>query len=305
MRLKVLAALAVLAVATVARAETPKLLTYQDILGMPHAPPGQRIAYGADPLQFGELSLPKGKGPHPLVVMIHGGCWRADLPGLELQYPLTEGLVAHGWAVWNIEYRRIGHPGGAYPGTFQDVAQAIDAVRGFAKGKSLDLGHVVFMGHSAGGHLAAWAAARPRIAGTSPLAAKAPLLPNAVVTLAGINDLEAYHDKGPDACGGPSVVEDLVDFKTRGAAAYADTSPPRMLPLDRGQMVISGELDHIVPPKFGESYGSLAIKSGDAVQVMTIPGAGHYELIDPRSAAWTTLFPLVDALGGLHTKAKP
>jgi acetyl esterase/lipase len=305
MRLKVLAALAVLAAATVARAETPKLLTFQDILAMPHAKPGERIPYGADPLQFGELTLPKAKGPHPLIVMIHGGCWRADLPGLELQYPLTEGLAAHGWAVWNIEYRRIGHTGGAYPGTFQDVAHAVDAVRGFAKAKNIDLGHVVFMGHSAGGHLAAWAGARAKLPATSPLWSKDPLLPNTVVTLSGMNDLEAYHDKGPDACGGPDVVENLVDFKTRGAAAYADTSPVKLLPTERGQMVISAEFDHIVPPTFGESYGSAAIKSGDPVQVMTIPGAGHFELIDPRSAAWTTLFPLVDALGGPHIKAKP
>jgi acetyl esterase/lipase len=305
MRLKVLAALAALAVATVARAEAPKLLTYQDILATPHAAPGERIAYGADPLQFGELWLPKGRGPHPLIVMIHGGCWRADLPGLELQYPLTEGLVAHGWAVWNIEYRRIGHPGGTYPGTFQDVAQAVDAVRGFAKARNLDLGHLVFMGHSAGGHLAAWAAARGRLPAASVLWSKAPLLPNTVVTLAGINDLEAYHDKGPDACGGPITVENLVDVKARGAEAYADTSPVKLLPTERGQMVISGELDPIVPPKFGEAYGSAAIKSGDPVQVMTIPGAGHFELIDPRSEAWTTLFPMIDALGGSHTKAKP
>jgi acetyl esterase/lipase len=305
MRLKVLAALAVLAVATVARAETPKLLTFQDILAMPHAKPGERISYGADPLQFGELWLPGGKGPHPLIVMIHGGCWRADLPGLELQYPLTEGLVAHGWAVWNIEYRRIGHAGGGYPGTFQDVAHAVDAVRGFAKAKNIDLGHVVFMGHSAGGHLAAWAGARGKLPAGGALWTKDPLLPNTVVTLSGMNDLEAYHDKGPDACGGPTVVENLVDFKTRGAEAYADTSPVKLLPTERGQLVISAEFDHIVPPKFGEAYGSAAIKSGDPVQVMTIPGAGHFELIDPRSAAWTTLFPLVDALGGPHTKAKP
>lgn len=305
MRLKVLVALAVLALATAARAETPKLLTYPDILAMPHAPPGERIAYGPGPLQFGELWRPKTRGPHPLIVMIHGGCWRADIPGLELQNPLTDALVSHGWAVWNIEYRRIGHEGGGYPGTFQDVAQAVDAVRGFAKAKQLDLGHLVFMGHSAGGHLAAWAAARPHIPQTSPLWSKDPLLPNTVVTLAGINDLESFHDKGPDACGGPSVVENLIDIKTRGPDAYADTSPVKLLPTDRGQMVISAEFDHVVPPKFGESYGSAAIKSGDPVQVMTIPGAGHFELIDPRSQAWTTLFPMIDALGGSHTKAKP
>lgn len=302
MRSKVLAALAVLAVATAARAETPRLLTFKDILAMPHHGGGQKIAYGADPLQYGELYLPKSKGAHPLIVMLHGGCWRADLPGLELQQPLTEALVAHGWAVWNLEYRRIGHAGGAYPGTFQDVGKGIDAVRGFAKANRIDLQRVVFMGHSAGGHLAAWAAGRPRIAQTSPLWSKDPVLPNAVVTLAGLNDLENYRDKGTDACGGPGTVESLVDAKGRGEGAYDDTSPARLLPLDRGQIVVSAEHDHVIGPPLGEAYGSKAIKAGDPVQVITIPGAGHFELIDPGSAAWKTLFPLIDALGGLPAK---
>lgn len=304
MRSKVLAALAVLAVATAARAETPHLLTWKDILAMPHAGGGQKIAYGAGPLQYGELHLPRTKGAHPLIVMIHGGCWRADLPGLELQQPLTEALVAHGWAVWNLEYRRIGHEGGAYPGTFQDVAAGVDAVRGFAKANHIDLGRVVFMGHSAGGHLAAWAAGRPRIPQASPLWTKDPLLPNAVVTLSGLNDLENYRDKGTDACGGPGTVESLVDAKARGATAYDDTSPARLLPLDRGQIVVSAEHDHVIGPPLGEAYGSKAMKAGDAVQVVTIEGAGHFELIDPGSAAWKTLFPLVDALGGLPAKPR-
>lgn len=299
------AALACATLATAARAEGPKLLTFKDVLAMPHGKASQRITYGTDPLQFGELWLPKGRGPHPLIVMIHGGCWRADLPGLELQNPLSESLATHGWAVWNIEYRRIGHDGGAYPGTFQDVAKAVDAARDFAKAQHIDLTTVVFMGHSAGGHLAAWAGARAKLPTTSPLWAKDPLLPNTVVTLSGMNDLENFHDKGTEECGGPGVIESLVDFKTRGSAGYADTSPTRLLPLDRGQFVISAEFDHIVPPRIGESYGSLAIKAGDPVQVLTIPGAGHFELIDPRSAAWTTLFPLVDALGGPRIKAPP
>ena len=294
-----IAALAILAAVLPTGANSAPLLTFNDILALPHAKPDQRIPYGADPLQFGELWRPKTAGRHPLIIMLHGGCWRADLPGLELQNPLSEALVRHGWAVWNIEYRRLGHAGGGYPGTFQDVAQAIDAVRGFADNQKLDLTRVVIMGHSAGGHLAAWAGARGRLPSTSPLWSKNPLIPNAVVTLAGINDLEAYHDKGPDACGGPTVVERLVDLAGRGAGAYADTSPAKLVPLERGQMVVSGALDPIVPPNFGEKYASLSMKAGDPVQVMTIDGAGHFELIDPSSAAWTRLFPLVDALGGL------
>ena len=300
MKLKTLAMALALAISgSWALADAQPLLTFHDILAFPHGTPAKRIAYGAGPQQFGELWLSRSPGLHPLVVMIHGGCWRADLPGLELQTPLSEALASRGWAVWNIEYRRLGHDGSGYPGTFQDVAAGIDAVRGFARTQKIDLKRVVFMGHSAGGHLAAWAAGRAKLPPTSPLFTKAPLSPSAVVTLAGINDLEAYKDHGPDACGGPDTIDRLTGFGARGPAAYLDTSPPRLLPLERGQMVISGALDPIVPSSFGEKYGSAAMKSGDPVQVMTVEGAGHFELIDPRSAAWSRLFPLVDALGGL------
>ena len=300
--MRILAAVVGLMFASMAQAEPARLLTFNDILILSQGLSKPRTAYGSDPLQFGELWLPKTRGLHPLIVMLHGGCWRADLPGLELQAPLSQALSDHGWAVWNLEYRRIGHHGGAYPGTFQDVASGIDAVRGLAKSNRLDINRVVFIGHSAGGHLAAWAAGRGKLSKTSVFWVKDPLLPVAVVTLAGINDLEAYHGKGPDACGGPGVIESLVDLKGRGPGAYGDTSPPHLLPLERAQLVVSGVLDPIVPPNFGESYGSKAMKAGDPVQVLTLPGVGHFELIDPRSEAWKTLFPLIDALGGLTPK---
>ena len=300
--MRILAAAVGLMFASMVQAAPAKLLTFNDILGLSQGLAQPHIAYGTDPLQFGELWLPKARGLHPVIIMIHGGCWRADLPGLELQAPLSQALTAHGWAVWNLEYRRIGHLGASYPGTFQDIAAGVDALRGLAKSHHLDLDRVVFVGHSAGGHLAAWAGARGKLPSTSPLWTQDPLLPSAVVTLAGINDLEAYHDKGPDACGGPSVVENLVAFKGRGVAAYADTSPVHLLPLEIGQIVVSGELDPIVPSSFGEGYSSKAMKSGDPVQPITIEGVGHFELIDPSSKAWAVLFPLIDALGGLTPK---
>ena len=283
-------------------AQAAALLSFQDILAMPSGATAQRITYGSAPQQFGDLYLPKRAGQHPLVIMIHGGCWRADLPGLELQAPLSDALAARGWAVWNLEYRRLGHEGAGYPGTFQDIGLGVDKVREFARAKKIDLKRVIFMGHSAGGHLALWAVGRGKIPATSPLHAKSPLDPRAIVTLAGINNLEAYRDHGPDACGGPEVIDRLTGFATRGAGAYDDTSPPRMLPLERGQVVVSGALDPIVPSSFGEAYGAAAMNSGDPVQVIKIVGAGHFELIDPKSAAWDRLFPLVDALGDLGAR---
>lgn len=279
--------------ATAAQAEP---ISYRDLLDRPREKADQHIAYGRDPLQFGELWLPKGKGPHPVVVLIHGGCWLADLPGLELMDYAAADLRAHGKAVWNIEYRRIGHAGGGYPGTFQDVAAAVDHLRDLAGPNHLDLGRVVLSGHSAGGHLATWALARPKLPAASPLKAADPLKTRGVVSLAGITDLEAYRADGPDACGGPGTIDALVGPPGRKGAVYADTSPPPLLPLGAPQVVISGALDHIVPSAFGAAYGATAAKAGDPTTVIDIPAAGHFELIDPTSAAWRMIRAEIDRL---------
>lgn len=259
---------------------------YLDLLARPRSPADLKIAYGAEPLQFGELWLPSGAGPHPLVIVIHGGCWRADLPGLEMMDYMAADLRAQGLAVWNVEYRRIGHQGGGYPGTFSDIAQAVDHVRTLAAPHRLDLTRVVLTGHSAGGHLAVWALGRGRLPAASPLWAADPLQVRGAVPLAGIIDLEAYHADGPDECGGPGTIDALVGAPARSGDVYADTSPPRFGPLGAPQVVISGALDHIVPSRFGAAYGAAALAAGDPTEVIDFQGAGHFELIDPTSPAW-------------------
>src|SRR5262245_51125921 len=121
-----------------------------------------RIAYGGDPLQFGDLRLPSGPGPYPVAVVIHGGCW-FNLFGLEQMDAMSDTLTAAGVATWNIAYRRIGDPGGGFPNTLTDVGRAVDTVRELAPTYHLDLGRVITVGHSAGGHLALWVAARHRL----------------------------------------------------------------------------------------------------------------------------------------------
>src|SRR5579872_5792979 len=120
-----------------------------------------RLRYGPDPLHFGDLRLPGGTGPHPVVVMVHGGFWRARF-NLEYAGHLCAALAALGIATWNVEYRRLGDTGGGWPGTLLDVAAAADHLRTLAAPYHLDLSRVVAMGHSAGGHLALWLAARRR-----------------------------------------------------------------------------------------------------------------------------------------------
>lgn len=268
-------------------------ISFSDLLARPRQRADARIAYGTDPLQFGELWLPAGEGPFPVVVLIHGGCWQADLPGTELMDYLATDLKARGFAVWNLEYRRIGHPGGAWPGTFQDVAAGLDHLREIAPVRSLDLSRVVLVGHSAGGHLVSWAAARAGLPSESRLRSKDPLAVKGVVSLAGINDLETFRATGPDRCGGPQTIDDLVSAAARtGQDVYADTSPARLPKPAAEVVVVSGALDPIVPPSFGPPFAA----RWDA-QPVEIAGAGHFELIDPTAAAWTTVVaPLIERL---------
>ena len=200
---------------------------------------------------------------------------------------MAADLRERGYAVWNVEYRRIGHPGGGYPGTFQDIAASVDHLRALAARYGLDLRRVAVSGHSAGGHLALWTAARTRLPNDSALRVADPLSVRGVVSLAGIADLKAYRETGPDACGGPSTIDSLVgEPMVGGRDVYADTSPPALAPLGLRQIIVSGALDPFVPPRFGADYAATAATRGGRAVHIEITGAGHFELIDPTSAAW-------------------
>ncbi len=269
-------------------------ISYTDLLARPRPAATARIHYGSAPSQFADLWLPGGNGPHPVVVMLHGGCWRADLPGVDLMAYAADDLRRHGIAVWNIEYRRLGEVGGGYPGTFEDVAAAIDGLRKIASANKLDLKNVVAVGHSAGGHLALWAAARPRLPKASLLRTANPLPIKAVVSLAGIGDLAAYRDSGPPACGGPRVIDLLDGTGSRSPwDIFTDTSPAEMLPLGVPQTIVSGALDPIVPAPFGRAYAAKAKAAGDPVNEITFADAGHFELIDPQSSAFEQIRSII------------
>ena len=271
-------------------------VTYPDMLARPRYKPTKRVAYGPGPEQFGELWLPNRRGPFPTVVFIHGGCWSVNLPGLELMDYAAEDLRQRGFAVWNLEYRRL-RAGGGYPGTFKDVAAGVDQLRKLARADKLDLKHVVLVGHDAGGHLALWAAARSRLPKTSPLASSDPLPVAGVVTLGGIDDLQTYQRVGPDACGGPATITALASTgRPPGAKVFADTSPAELLPIGVRQTVVSGDLDLIVPPVFGAYYVARATKAGDKAEAVVIPRAGHFDLVDPLSDGWKRVEPLIDQL---------
>ena len=272
-------------------------ISFSDLLARPRPVPTKTVAYGTAPDQVAQLWLPDGKGSHPVAIMIHGGCWLASLPGTELMAYISEDLRRRGVAVWNIEYRRIGGAGGGYPGTFEDVGRAIDQLRAVAPVENLDLRHVVAVGHSAGGQLALWAAARPRLPRQGSLFNANPLPIHGVVSLAGIDDLAAYRADGPTACGGPDTIDRLVGAGNRGGQdPYADTSPAALLPLGVPQVIVSGALDPIVPTRFGDAYAAKAKSAGDPVQVLDVAGAGHFELIDPKAAAWQRIESAIETM---------
>ncbi|HEX3810121.1 MAG TPA: alpha/beta hydrolase [Rhizomicrobium sp.] len=296
---KVLLAVVFLGIAAAASSTLvgAQTVSYEDVLQQPRPQPTAKIAYGKAPQQFGELYLPAGKPPYLVVVLLHGGCWLAALPSTELMAPMAGDLVKHGYAVWSIAYRRVGEDGGGYPGTFQDTAAAIDMLRTLAPKYHLDLARVVLVGHSAGGHLALWAAARAHLPKDNKLYQPNPLPVAGVVSLAGIDNLKAYRDGGPSACGGPSTIDSLVGPSTPlHRDVYADTSPSNLLPIGVRQVIFSGSLDPIVPAKFGHAYATKAKASGDTVEDVELPGAGHFEQIDPQSKAWPRILQAIQSL---------
>lgn len=273
-------------------------IAWNELLDRPRETATARIAFGEGELEFGELWLPDGDGPFPVVAMVHGGCWLSQIPGTILQDYVAADLRDHGIAVWNLEYARIGHETGGWPGTFEDVADGMDHLRAVADDYPLDLDRLVLTGHSAGGHLALWAAARGGLPVDSAAWRANPLLPDAVVTLAGINDLADYRAHGPGRCGEPDTVDNLigpVDGQTR--ELMAQVSPGSMDRIAVDQVIVSGKLDPIVSPVLGARYTLLAAERGDSVRHVVLPGAGHFELIDPTAPAWQEIrVVLIEAL---------
>jgi acetyl esterase/lipase len=228
------------------------------------------------------LYLPAGLGPYPLLVFIHGGYWRARYD-LEHAHPLCQALARAGLAVWNVEYRRVGNPGGGWPGTFADVLAALAHVRQLALDHPLDLGRVTQMGHSAGGHLALWVAAARRIPAGHPLHDAHPLPLRRVVALAAVSDLRLAWDWQLSS---GAVGELLGGDPQQAGEAYALASPIRLLPCGVPQVLLHGDADEAVPYELSQRYHAAARAAGDDCTLVTLPAIGHFELIDPLSAAW-------------------
>jgi acetyl esterase/lipase len=244
----------------------PKLLQFTDVQKLPPVPPGRRIAYGTLPDQFGDLRVPKGRGPHPVVVLIHGGCWLESI-NLDHIAHLAAALTADGYATWSIEYRRVNDDGsGGWPGTFEDVLAGLDHLSKIADEAGLDRKRVAIAGHSAGGQLALWAASQRRDS------------VRGVVSLSGVPDL-----RGAASSVCPGMIPRLVHREEN----YAKTSPIEMLPIGVPQWIVTAPFDDIVPSKWAAQYAAAARNKGDRVQLVTVADAGHFELIVPTTPAYS------------------
>jgi acetyl esterase/lipase len=260
-------------------------MSASDLVALPQPEADHRLPYGEEPLQFGDLRLPDGEGPYPVVIVIHGGCWLAEYD-LSYMSALAEALTAAGVATWSIEYRRVGDAGGGWPGTFQDVANAADHLLGIAAEYNLDADRVAAVGHSAGGHLALWLAGRKRLDGDDPLRGDSPLALNGVVALAGIPDLAAY--AAPEGCG--AAVSGLLGGEPQDVQDRVQrASPIEMVPLGITQTLVIGERDSIVPKSQAERFADAARQMGDSAAVATILTAGHFELVDPSHGGFKVI----------------
>lgn len=260
--------------------------------------PSLQLTYGDAAPQAIDLFLPSGPGPYPVVILIHGGCWSSKIAGREQLRPLGRLLARQGIAVWSIGYRRADEPGGGYPGTFLDVAEAIDRLPLEAGRYHLDLGRTVLAGHSAGGHLALWAASRQALPATSPLHRDAPFVPPAVISLAGVGDLEAFAPHIPRLCG-EGIREHLTMRPASGPGdVYAEISPARLVPGAR-ILLISARLDTIVPPSAAALYAEEMHGKGKPVERVDIPQSGHLDLVAPGTAAWAEVSRRIGAALGL------
>lgn len=248
-----------------------------------------RHRYGTGKQQFGDLYLPEGGATRGTVVVIHGGFWR-DGYALDLGAAVGADLAERGWAAWNIEYRRVGG-GGGWPGTFADVAAAVDHV---AELDGVDPERVITLGHSAGGHLAAWAAARGQRDAASLPRGRQRVRVTATLPQAGVLDLLTAASQGL----GGSAVPDLVGgTPARVPGRYLLADPIERLPLGVPIRCVHGTDDTTVPISQSRAYVDAATRAGDDARLVEVPG-DHFALIDPSTPAWARTVEVLGALSG-------
>ena len=251
-----------------------------------------RIAYGDTPTSYGELSVPGGPGPFPVVMLLHGGCWLASRGAMEDYRQMAEALVGDGLATWNVEYSRVGHDHGGWPGTFRDLGGALDHLAVLAGAHALDLDRVVVLGHSSGGHFGAWLAARPKLPAESDIkGAPKVALAGAVINDAFV-DPRVIDSTGIDGelyCGEPIIERLIGGDPAERADRMKEISPLEWLPWGMPQAYVVNSGRYPVTPYRAlaqgrttlemPDYPALARAAGDAIEVEIVEGADHFDFI--------------------------
>ncbi|VWX53982.1 S9 family peptidase [Novosphingobium sp. 9U] len=237
--------------------------------------PRATIAYGSSALQVADLRLPKGQGPFPVAVVVHGGCFMSSVDKRTSIAAFADALTARGFATWNIEYRRVGDPGGGWPGSFEDVAAAVDKLANIAPRYKLDLTRVTMVGHSAGAYFALWASSRSRIG--SPWRSTK-VRPVSVIAIDGPGALAPFIGVDAEVCGRPVIVPLMGGTPARRPAEYHIASPQDHQPLGIKQLMVEGELKDLMEP-----YIASAKAGGDPVLILAPSQANHFDIVTPAT----------------------
>jgi len=274
-----------------------------EILTRPAPPPNAMIRYGPGPDHVADLRLPGPHGPRgayagsarPLIVLLHGGFWRVAFDRMHAG-PMAAALAAEGYPVCVPEFRRVGEAGGGWPGTLDDVADAVDRLPALVAAVAPHYGasgRVLLAGHSAGGHLALWAAGRHLH--SRDVHTDSPSRIAGIVALAPVSDLVACYRQG---LGGGAAADLLGGGPGQHPQRYAVADPARHIPLGVAVRIVHGTADDQVPCEMSRSYTARALAAGDDTLLTELPGCGHFDVIDPRTAAWPAVLAAFHALGG-------
>jgi len=255
----------------------------ENILDKKPPEPDTRVPYGADANQFIDVRIPAGKGPHPVVFFIHGGYWRARYDLIHAGH-LCSALAKSGIATWNVEYRRVGNPGGGWPGTFEDIRSAYHLLQTEKPGPAskFDLKRLCVAGHSAGGHLALCLAAFEMTA-------------TRVLSLAGVLDLRRAWELH---LSNNAVAEFLGGSPSQVPDHYREASPMERSIPQAVQKLVHGTADDSVPYEISKGYYEHKKKAGENVELITLEKTDHFQIIDPSSAVWSKIQQIFVSLTG-------
>lgn len=255
----------------------PALMTWADLDKLPEPKPDATERYGDDPYQVVDVWVPRRRGPHPVVLMVHGGCWQTSIADRTIMNRIAGDLRGRGFAVWNIDYRGFDRTDDAGE-MLSDVDEAFATLRSLSGRYALDLSRTAAVGHSAGGHLALWLASR-----------RGPFLPfRHVVSLGGLPDVEQAAIPPGSGCGVK------IARKLLASLPAEHLSVPRLLPLSVPQTLVNGDSDRIIPTHYAQDYADKARAAGDEVTVHIVPGQGHVELIAPGTPAWARTVEVIE-----------